>query len=94
MSGLANLRDTWLEEYNYLLNELKLLEIKMRRPDSIVDTEAIYRHFDEVLPPGLHSVNAVKLDWQKNHRDYAPKPEEIMLIPYEELHEEDYPDSM
>lgn len=65
MSGLANLRDTWLEEYNYLLNELKLLEIKMRRPDSIVDTEAIYRHFDEVLPPGLHSVNAVKLDWQK-----------------------------
>ena len=94
VSGLANLRDTWLEEYNYLLNELKLLEIKMRRPDSIVDTEAIYRHFDEVLPPDLHSVNAVKLDWQKNHRDYAPKPEEIMLIPYEELHEEDYPDSI
>ena len=92
VSGLAAARGTWLEEFAYLLGELKTLEIKMRRPDSIVNAEAIFHHFDEVLPPEVHSVKALEADWRKNRRNYAPEPEEIMLIPYEELCETDFPD--
>ena len=92
VTGRANLRGSWLEEYHQMLQELKLLEIKMRRPDSIVDTDAIYAHFDGKLPKQSHSLHALKQDWAAHSASYAPEMEEIMLIPFEELHEKDYPD--
>ncbi len=94
VSGNAQLPGSWLDGFNDLLRSLRLLEIKMRRPDAIVDLQAAIEHFGQVLPPQIHSVQALKEDWQKNHRDYAPEPDDMVFIPFEELPEKDYPDSL
>ena len=91
-SGLARLPGSWLDGFNSILQDLKQLEIKMRRPDALLDLQAVIAHFEKVLPPEIHSVRALKEDWQKDRRDYSPDPDDMVLIPFEELHEDDYPD--
>ena len=91
-AGLARLPGSWLDGFNSVMRDLRLLEIKMRRPDALLDLQAVIDHFERVLPPEIHSVRALKEDWLKNHRDYSPDPDDIVLIPFEELHEDDYPD--
>ena len=91
-SGLARLPGSWLDGFNSLLQDLRLLEVKMRRPDALLNLQAVIDHFEQVLPPEIHSVRALKEDWLKNHRDYSPDPDDIVLIPFDELHEDDYPD--
>ena len=92
VSGLAQLSGSWLDGYNDLLRSLKSLETKMRRPDSVLDTQSVYTHFETHLPQYIHSVSALKEDFLRNHKDYSPEPDDIVLVPFEELHEEDYPD--
>ena len=91
-AGLARLPGSWLDGFNSLLRDLRGLEIKMRRPDALVDLQAAIEHFERVLPPEIHSVQALKEDWLKNHRDYSPEIDDLTLVPFEEIHEEDYPD--
>lgn len=91
-SGRAELRGSWLDGYNDLLRSLQLLEVKMRRPDAILDLQAVILHFERVLPAEINSVRGLKEDWLKHHRDYAPEPDDIVMVPFDELHEEDYPD--
>lgn len=91
-SGRAELRGSWLDGYNDLLSSLQLLEVKMRRPDAILDLQAVILHFERVLPAEINSVRGLKEDWLKHHRDYAPEPDDIVMVPFDELHEEDYPD--
>lgn len=92
VSGAANLRGSWLEESSYLIRELRLLELKIRRPDSLIDEVALYDWFDRSLPPEICSVDAVKRLWNAEKKSYAPPPEEFTTESYSELRESDYPD--
>ena len=92
VSGAANLRGTWLEESSYLIRELRLLELKIRRPDSLIDEDALYDWFDRALPPEICSVDAVKRDWNAKKQSYTPAPEEFTTESYSDLRESDYPD--
>ncbi|MBQ9336331.1 MAG: ATP-dependent RNA helicase HrpA [Lentisphaeria bacterium] len=93
-SGLARLPGSWLDGFNGLVDSLRQLETRMRRPDSILDTRAVIEHFEKVLPAEINSVQTLKEDWLKHHRDYSPEPDDIVMVPFDELHEEDYPDSL
>lgn len=92
VTGAANLRGTWLEESSYLIRELRLLELKIRRVDSLIDEVALYDWFDRMLPPEICSVDAVKRLWNAEKKSYAPPPEEFTTEAYSELRESDYPD--
>ncbi len=91
-AGLVRLPGSWVDGYNALLESLRSLETKMRRPDAILDIRAIYAHFDSHLPKNIHSVNALKEDFLRTQKDYSPEPDDIAMIPFDELPEEDYPD--
>ncbi len=91
-AGLVRLPGSWVDGFNDLFNSLRAMETKMRRPDAILDTQAVYAHFEEVLPRNVHSVNALKEDFLRNRKDYSPEPDNIVLVPFDELHETDYPD--
>lgn len=91
-AGLAQLRGSWLDAFNERLHVLRQLEIRMRHPDAIIDLQSIIGHFEKVLPAEIHSVQALKEDWLKNRHDYSPAPDDLSMIPQDELHEEDYPD--
>lgn len=92
VTGAATLRGTWLEESSGLIRELRLLELKIRRPDSLVDDTALFEHFDRVLPASISSVDAVRRDWNANRKSYVPEIEAFTTEEYAELDESDYPD--
>ena len=92
ISGNAVLKGSWLDGFNDLLHSLRQLETRMRRPDAIFNPEAAKEHFERVIPPHIHSVRDLEEDWRKNHIDYSPEPDDIVLLPFDELPEADYPD--
>ena len=81
----------WLEEFIRLRSRLEQLEIKLRRPGSVLDENAIITHFEAVLPAGANSLHALKLDWKRHHRSYLPEAGAI-ADPELLAREEDFPD--
>ncbi len=47
----------WLKIHRKMLTNIEVLETKIRRPAGLLDTEAIYDHFNEIIP---HDVNCKK----------------------------------
>ena len=93
-TGLARLKGSWLDHFNTLLEMLRSLEVKTRKVDGILDTEGVIAHLEKVLPPHICSLQSLKADFQRNHKDYSPEMEEILLTDLEEIHEEEYPDTL
>lgn len=91
VTGAATLRGTWLEESSRLIRGLRMLELRIRRPGSLVDDQALFEHFDHVLPETVHSVDAVRRDWNAHHRSYVPRIGDFTTGEYAELDENDYP---
>ena len=90
-SGKASLRGTWLEKTSQLIRKIHLLELKIRRPDTLIDENALFEYFDSVLPSSIVSVDAVKKDWNANHHDYTPELGVFTTESLEEIRESDYP---
>ncbi len=63
----------WVQRFSKQLNGVKTLENRMRCMDPLIDEESLYKHFDTVLPGWMNHTEAVKRDWQKHHRSYAPE---------------------
>ena len=82
----------WLDDYNFLLEMLRDLEIRMRRPGGMIDEDAIFDHFNRVLPDDLNSGNAAKLHWQRLKRSFTPEPEDIVFYPDLLENSAEYPD--
>ncbi len=86
--GRVNLPGSWVEEFNFLRDELLALEQKVRRPGTIWDGEAAIEYFMEHLPPEALSARSLKQD--KN--SYLPTMEILMQSQHEEILPGDYPD--
>ena len=68
----------WLEEYRLMLDELRQLEQKTRRPGSLLDETAAAAHFRAVLPDAMNSAETLRRDWQKHHRSFAPSLDDLL----------------
>lgn len=88
--GKASLKGcSWLEKYNKNYQLLASLEEKMRRPDSLLLPDAIFKYFDEKLPPQAVSTESLK----HIKGDFAPAIEDMTggeRLP----DEEEYPDHL
>ncbi|MBR7103901.1 MAG: ATP-dependent RNA helicase HrpA [Lentisphaeria bacterium] len=84
----------WLEDYNAAREMLSDLEIRMRRSGGMIDEDAIFDHFNRVLPPDVCSAASVKQHWQRIHKSFAPEPEEIVFYPELLADCADYPDTV
>lgn len=91
VTGKATLRGTWLEEHSSRIRDLRRLEQKIRRPDSLVDDEALFRYFDRVLPSSAVSVDALRKDWESTHTSYLPPLETFTTEEYASIDRNDYP---
>ena len=94
LSGELALPGTWVEEFNDTKEELETLEIKIRHPESVYDSAAAARHFLSVLPPGIHSLKALKKLCAEHAGSFAPQKEQIMQEQYGRLDPEQFPDWM
>ena len=80
-----------------LLDDIELLrqfEQKMRRPESIVDENALYELLTQTLPDSIMSVNDIKEDFKRNRKNYLIPAENFVYdeAVFREL--DDYPDEL
>ena len=62
--------------------------------DPLVDEERLYQHFDSCLPAWMSHTEAVKRDWQKTHKSYAPELTDYVLDMQCLKRKKDFPDSL
>jgi ATP-dependent helicase HrpA len=65
--GNLTTRGGWLKLHRQMLDNIQGLEEKIRRPDSLLDTDSIYSHFDHLLPDDVYSVKTLE-QWIRNSK--------------------------
>ena len=93
-TGEFSLAGTWLEKSANVLHDLRKLEEKVRRPGTILDTEAAVEHYLTLLPEKVHSVKALKELLRHDKQDYSFREEDLMQEQFVEWSREDYPDHL
>lgn len=84
----------WLKLHRQMLETITELEEKIRRPGSLLDTEAIYRHFNRVIPPDVYSVQTLETWIRKSRARIAMRQEDAMFPEPDEVSQLQFPDRM
>ena len=87
-------RDKWLKKHLKMIRDIKNLEEKIRRPDSMWDPDGIYEHFDKVLPEHVCSTKSLEKWLRKSHADINIDIEDAMILQLSPVDTNDYPDSI
>ncbi|HEY5622090.1 MAG TPA: DUF3418 domain-containing protein, partial [Pontiella sp.] len=90
----ANLttRSGWLKLHRNMLDEIQGLEEKIRRPGALLDADAIYDHFDRLLPAEVCSVKTLEQWLRQSKARIAMRMEDAIYPRTEPIRREDYPD--
>ncbi|MDH3345719.1 MAG: ATP-dependent RNA helicase HrpA, partial [Kiritimatiellaceae bacterium] len=89
----GNLRTNqgWLKLHRQMLDDIHEMEEKLRRPGAFLDTEAIYRHFDRVVPHDVYSVQTLEKWIRKSKARIAMRKEDALFPQLDELSVADFP---
>ena len=71
-TGEIDTKGPFLAFNQKLIAEIRELEHKARRPDVLVDDEALYGFYDALVPAGIHNTAAFE-DWRKQTEATQPK---------------------
>ncbi len=84
----------WLKRLLDDVELLRSLELKMRRPESIVDENALYRTLCRTLPENMASLHDIKEDFRCSRSDYSFDPSDFVY--YDDVLEmlDAFPDSI
>ena len=92
----ANLttRGGWLRLHQQMLDNIQGLEEKIRRPGALLDPDAIYDHFDRLLPEDVCSVETLERWLRKSKARIAMRMEDAMYPQSSPITLENYPDAL
>ncbi|QHI69669.1 ATP-dependent RNA helicase HrpA [Tichowtungia aerotolerans] len=90
--GNLNTRGGWLKLHRQMLESIQEDEEKLRRPGALLDTEAIFRHFDHVLPDNVYSVQTLEQWIRKTRARIAMRREDAVFPQLDELNPNDFPE--
>ena len=90
--GNLNTRGGWLKLHRAMLDEINEMEEKLRRPGAFLDTEAIFRHFDRILPDDVYSVQTLEKWVRKTKARIAMRKDDALYPQLDELSDADFPD--
>ena len=84
----------WVKRLYDDIELLRNMELKTRRPESIVNENALFELLDKTLPENISSVNDIKEDFRKSRKVYTFAPEDFVYSNevFDEL--DDYPDTL
>ena len=92
--GNIQTRGKWLDLHRNMLKKIARLEVKLRRPDFLLDIEAINTHFDTIIPEDVCSTKTLET-WLKNSRArIAMQIEDAMIPMLEPIEFDDFPDKI
>jgi ATP-dependent helicase HrpA len=89
-----NTRGGWFNLHRRMLDDIQALEEKIRRPGALLDTDAIYDHFDRLLPAEVYSVQALEKWIRKTKARIAMRMADAIYPQSEPIRPEDYPDTL
>ncbi len=94
LEGNINTWGKWLKIHRNMLRTIRSLEVKIRRPESLLDTEAIYEHFNKILPEFVFSKTTLEQWVKKSHTRIAMSLTDAMIPQLKSINKEDYPDRL
>ncbi len=83
---------SWVQKFETFYRDITALEIKHRRPDSMLDAHAVQAYFERVLPPHICSADDVARDFRNKKRGFCPRKEDMVFDPDALADESDFPD--
>jgi ATP-dependent helicase HrpA len=92
--GNLSTRGGWLKLHQRMLDDIVMLEEKIRRPGSLLDNDAIYDHFDEQLPPDVYSVQTLEKWIRRSKARIAMRMKDAMFPQTTPILPEDYPEEL
>jgi len=92
--GNIETRGKWLELHRKMLKRIARLEIKLRRPDYLLDVEAVSDHFDNVIPDEICSTKALENWLKKSRARIAMRLEDAIIPMLEPINFDQYPDKL
>ena len=84
----------WLKLHHRMLDDIATLEEKIRRPGALLDHDALFDHFDQLLPPEVYSVKTLEKWIHKKHARIAMRMTDAMYPQSTPITPEDYPDEL
>ncbi|MCP4179194.1 MAG: ATP-dependent RNA helicase HrpA [bacterium] len=92
--GNLHIRNRWLKDHLKLLKSITSLENKIRRPNALLDTEAIYQHYDKQIPDNIYTSKTFdKWAW-KSRRNISIRTDEAMIPQMIPIKWSDFPDKL
>ncbi len=93
-TGAVTIPGTWVARHVEVLADLARLEEKVRRPGTVLDTEAVVEHYLTLLPPEIHSTRALRELTARDPQDYSITSEDAMQEQFIRFDRADYPDKL
>ena len=90
--GHLTTRSGWIKLHQRMLDDIESLEEKIRRPGALLDTDAIFDHFDRLLPENVYSVKTMEQWIHKSKARIAMKMKDAIYPQTTPIRAEDYPD--
>ena len=87
-------RHEWLKKHQKMIRDIKNLEEKIRRPESMWDADAVYEHFDEIIPGYVCSNKELEKWLNKTSTNINMDIEDAMILQLSPVNIKDYPDSL
>lgn len=87
-------RHTWLKTHQKMIRDIKNFEEKVRRPGSMLDADAVYEHFDKVIPEYVCSAKSLEKWLEKSNANINMYIEDAMILQLSPVNIKDYPDHL
>ena len=92
--GNLETRGEWLKLHLRMLDDIQSLEEKVRQPGALLDTDAIFDHFDRLLPADVHSVPTLEQWLRRSKARMAMHMEEALFPRTDPVRPEAFPDEL
>ncbi|HBM15493.1 MAG TPA: ATP-dependent RNA helicase HrpA [Lentisphaeria bacterium] len=84
----------WLKDHKKMIEDIKKMEIKIRRPESLLNNDAIFEHFDKIIPDDVCSVKSFEEYLNISRPELGIKFEDAMYFLPGDMDFIDYPDEL
>jgi len=84
----------WLDAHRRMLAEIRRRELKLRRPEALLDVEAVAAHFERLVPPEVCSVKTLELWQEKNPAPLAMPIDDAMMELSSPVDWDEFPDTL
>jgi len=94
VAGKLETQKRWYVDYKQILHRIAELEHRIRRPDCLLDQEALFNHFDRLLPSTVYSTQSLEKWIDNSESEIGVRAEQAVRSVSLSECEKDFPDCL